>query len=308
MTDALTIDPDIRGEASKRGVDRVIARLSERQHGVVARRQILRAGVTRRAIDHRCGLGRLYVLHRGVYAIGNRILTVDGRRMAAILAAGCGAAASHRTAGSLWGVLRSSYLEVTVPTPRRRPGIRIHTSSLPADELATVRGIPITDVSRTLFDLAAVLGKHDLERAMNEAEALQLASKLSLADLISRYPRRAGTRRLKQILDRLQAGVGRSKSQLESRFAEFVRARDLPRPETNVLVMGFECDCVWPERRLIVELDGRAVHDTPAAFERDRARDRALSAGGWRTVRVTWRQLELDPDALTADLSRILAL
>jgi very-short-patch-repair endonuclease len=78
------------------------------------------------------------------------------------------------------------------------------------------------------------------------------------------------------------------------------------RPATNILVLGFECDCVWREQRVAVELDSRTVHDTSAAFERDRARDRALQAAGWRVVRVTWRQLHGEPDGLAADLRRIL--
>jgi very-short-patch-repair endonuclease len=63
---------------------------------------------------------------------------------------------------------------------------------------------------------------------------------------------------------------------------------------------------VWPAQRLIVELDGRAVHDTAAAFERDRERDRTLHASGWRVVRVTWRQLHGDPEVVARDLRKLL--
>ena len=74
----------------------------------------------------------------------------------------------------------------------------------------------------------------------------------------------------------------------------------------NALVEGLECDAVWPERRLVVELDGRAFHDDPASFERDRARDRRLAVAGWRVIRVTWRQMR-DPAALTRDLRALLS-
>jgi very-short-patch-repair endonuclease len=90
-----------------------------------------------------------------------------------------------------------------------------------------------------------------------------------------------------------------------------VKSNGLPAPLFNagLLVEGrwIECDCVWRAQRLVVELDGRAVHGTTIAFERDRARDRALSASGWRVIRITWRQLHLEAGAVAADLSRILA-
>ena len=69
---------------------------------------------------------------------------------------------------------------------------------------------------------------------------------------------------------------------------------------------GYECDCVWPDRAVIVELDGRATHATRAAFEWDRERDRVLSAAGWRVIRITWRQLHQTPERVAADLRRLL--
>ena len=70
--------------------------------------------------------------------------------------------------------------------------------------------------------------------------------------------------------------------------------------------LEIEADCVWPEARVIVELDGRAFHDTATAFEADRARDRALAAHGWIVVRVTWRQLQRDSLQLARDLRALL--
>ena len=69
-----------------------------------------------------------------------------------------------------------------------------------------------------------------------------------------------------------------------------------------------EADCVWAPQRLVAELDGHATHRTAGAYERDRARDRALSAAGWRVVRITWRQLSADAAALAADLRALLGV
>jgi very-short-patch-repair endonuclease len=286
-----------------RGVDGVIAAFAERQHGVVSRRQLLDAGVRRHAIGHRLMQARLHTIHLGVYAVGHFSLTREGRAIAAVLAGGRGAVASHRMAGALWGFWRSDRLEVTAPAYLHRPGIQIHTSPVPGDELATRFGILVTGVSRTLFDLAAVLPFHQLERAMHEVEVQRLTDSISLYELVARYPRRPGAPAVKRLLE---AGVAPTRSELEAQFLAFLRARSLPLPQTNVLIEGLECDCVWREHGVIVELDSRKFHDTAAAFEADRARDRALQASGWRVVRVTWRQLHAEAGALTADLRAIL--
>jgi very-short-patch-repair endonuclease len=166
----------------------------------------------------------------------------------------------------------------------------------------------VTGISRTLFDLAAVVARPQFERALNEAEILGLTDSLSLRQLLSRYPRRPGARAVRAALD---AGTTLTRSELESRFLAFLRARRLPRPETNVPLNAggywIECDCVWRRSGVVVELDGRAFHDTARAFERDRERDRRLQAAGWRVVRVTWRQLADSRDGLEADLRSIFA-
>ena len=211
-------------------------------------------------------------------------------------------------AAAIWAIRASRYLEVTAPSERRRPGICVHRSRLPPDEKTEVRRIPVTTVPRTLLDLAAVVPSDQLERAVNEAEIQGLRDVLSLPDLLARYPGRRGVLTLKEIQTRLKAGARYTRSGLEDRFLLFIRRKRLPLPRVNPNLHGYECDCVWPEHRLIVELDGRAAHDTAVAFDRDRARDRALAAHGWRVVRVTWRQPHQSPEALAADLRRMLGL
>jgi very-short-patch-repair endonuclease len=285
-------------------VDRVAASLCGRQHGVIARWQLLDVGMSRDAIQHRLNLGRLHLLYRGVYAVGHKPVNRESRWMAAVLACGPRAALSHRTAAANLG-LRRRYdtLEVTVPADRARPGITVYTSSLPVDEVRSVNGIPTTCLPGTLLDLASVLSPYQLERALNEAEIQRRTDPLSLPDLIDRYPGRKGIGTIKRILD---TDPHFTRSDLEALFIDFAREQGLPAPRTNFSVLGYECDCAWPEQGLIVELDARATHDTRIAFEQDRERDRALQAAGWRVVRVTGRQLHRHAAALTADLQRLL--
>ena len=225
--------------------------------------------------------------------------------MAACLTAG--GTISHRTAGAAWEILVSPLLEVTAPRSRRRPGIRIYCQRLEPDEVTSLDGIPITTVERTILDLAAILPPREVDRAINEAEVQGLVSQRSLQRLLERYPHRHGTPVIDTILD---ARAGVTRSELEAKFSRLIRSAGLPRSELNKVVRAggasFECDCVWPRQRLIVELDGRAFHATASAFERDRARDRRLQAAGWTVVRVTWRQLRDEPESVVADLRSLL--
>lgn len=292
--------------------DGVIARLAEGQHGVVAWSQLLSAGFSASGVPRKVRAGRLHPIHRGVYAVGHRRLTREGRWLAAVLAAGPKAALSHRTAGALWAIHDSDRIDVTVPRSRRNLArVTLHHSKLGPDERTTERGIPVTTVPRTLLDLAAVLPRHRLERALNEAEYHHRhTDPLSLHTLVARHPRRRGVAVLKAVLHTLGPEPALTRSELEDRFLALLDAASLPRPEVNAPVAAgdrrFECDFVWRSHRLVVELDGRAAHMTTAAFERDRARDRSLHAAGWRAFRITWRQMHDDHRAVLADLRKTL--
>jgi very-short-patch-repair endonuclease len=296
-----------------RAVDRAIAELAERQHGVVGRRQLGVLGIGKGAIEGRLMRGQLHRVHRGVYAVGHKLVTQEGRWMAAAISAGSDAVLSHRSAGELWQVLHSSRgpIELIRPTVfRSRPGIRGNSSPLPPDEITIVERIPVTAIARTLLDLAPILSRHQLEKAFNEAEVHRIHGRLSVPDLLDRYPRRRGSVILREILAEEGSIRGITRRQLEERFAVVLSTTDLPRPRLNadLAVRGrfFEVDCLWNEQRLIVELDGRAVHRTRRAFEKDRERDRLLQSEGWRVVRITWRQLKDDAPAVIADLRRML--
>ena len=127
---------------------KLVAQLAERQHGVVASRQLAALGMSRNAVSARSHAGRLHRVHRGVYAVGHPVLTVNGRRMAAVLAAGPGAVLSHASAAALWDIRRTSAtrIDVTVRSTAgraKRPGLRIHrTPTLRADEITEHRRYP----------------------------------------------------------------------------------------------------------------------------------------------------------------------
>lgn len=235
--------------------------------------------------------------------------------MAAALFCGPGAVLSHRSAAALWGLRRPvESIEVTAPTrTRSRPGLRRHFAALPADEVTRRDGIPVTIVPRTIFDLAADEPVDRVEHALRESERLRLHDALSLQHLLDRYPRRKGSRTVRECLRRrreLPAGV--SREALEARFLVFLDRFGLPRPRLNAwITLGphrYQVDCLWPEQRVTVELDGYETHGTWSAFQSDRNRDRRLLAAGYRGPRVTWHHLDEISEEIAADLRSLLTL
>jgi len=300
------------GQRHPGSVDRLIAALAERQHGVVSRVQLLNAGLTRRHLERRLQAGRLHLVHRGVYAVGHRLLSREGRWLAAVLASGDGAVLSHRSAAAAWGLRETARVRVEVTVGRvlrHREGLETHHARLAADEVTVLRAIPVTTAARTLLDLAAVVPADQLARAVERAERLRLADAVPLPALLARHPRCRGARALRAAL---VTAPPPTRSELEDRFLAFAALAGLPRPEVNGLVelrgVRIEADFVWRRERVVVELDGFATHGTHAAFERDRARDRRLQAMGWAAVRVTWAQLHAEPEGLAAELRMLLAL
>jgi very-short-patch-repair endonuclease len=260
------------------------------------------------AIEHRLAAKRLRRIYRGVYTTSHGSLSADAWAMAAVLFAGPGAVLSHRSAAHCWRMTRTApaRAEVIVPRERRQHrAVRYHYGVLAPDEVTTLRGVPITSVSRTIFDLASVVTPVRVAAAMKEAEVLRLTDRLSIADLVARYPHRRGVRSLGVVEPR------RTRSELELAFLEFLVARGLPLPETNVwLKIGdrsIEADCVWRKQKVIAELDGHSAHGTSTAFETDRFRDRRLSVHDWRPIRITWRAVHDEPLELEQDLRVLLA-
>src|SRR3954462_8009241 len=143
--------------------DKIVARRAEGQHGGGAARQLAAIGLSRNAVSARAQAGRLHRVHRGVYAVGHTVLTVNGRRMAAVLAAGPGAALSHASAAALWEIRPTSATRIDVSVRSaggrsKRPGLRIHRASgLRRNEITEHEGIRATTPARTLLDLASSL-------------------------------------------------------------------------------------------------------------------------------------------------------
>jgi very-short-patch-repair endonuclease len=296
------------------GTDAALAALAERQHGVVSRRQLQALGLKESAIDRKLRAGSIHRLYPAVFSVGHRLVSKSGWFMGAVLASGQGAVLSHHSAAMHWGLRGYSERAVEVSVPRKSTSsrqIRRHYSHVPVDEQAVEEGIPVTIVPRTIFDLAATEPADVVENLLREMEYLELRDSLSLWDLVERYPGKRGVRRVRLALERLEEEPeSRKRSRLEERFAPFLRKHRLPFPRFNDWISlggkNYQVDCHWPDLRQIVELDGWKGHRTRTAFREDRARDRKLRVAGYSVTRLTWNQLDDEPEAVAADLRALL--
>jgi len=240
----------------------------------------------------------------------------EGRWLAAVLASGPDAVLSHWSAAALWAIRPSSrtVIDVTDPVKSRTwDGIRRHHKALPADEITVREGIPVTTVPRTIFDLAAAEPLEVVKAMLREAEFRELHDRLSLWNLVERYPGRRGIRKVRAALEALKdEPVDERKSRFEQRFAPFLARHDLPRSRYNQWILigdkRFQVDCLWPDQHQIVELDGWEGHKTRTAFREDRARDRRLRVAGYGVTRLTWNQLEDEPTVIASDLRVLLGI
>ncbi len=224
--------------------------------------------------------------------------------MAAILACGEKAALSHRSAAALWGITREGRrIDVSVRRDCRRRRFGVHARgrpSLAADDVTTHKRIPITDIVRTLIDLATVVSLSELERAVNEADKLDLIDPETLRMTLDDYAGQPGVKKLRTLLDRETFCL--SDSELERLFRRVIAAVGLPAPLTKTMVNGFEVDFFWPDLSLVVETDGLRYHRTPAVQARDHLRDQTHTAAGLTRLRFTHRQVRYERPHVVAVL------
>ena len=204
-----------------RSVDAIIAAIAARQHGVVERLQLIAAGVTVAQIEGRIRRGLLIRLHQGVYAVGHAVLRPVAHRLAAVLACGSGALLGVRGAAAHWQIRPSAAAAIDVISPqgagRRRAGVRVHRMEVEPWERTIHDAVPVTTPARTMLDLAEVVPRRALERAMSEAENLRLFDLAAIERVLHAHPRRHGAARLRAALDRAAVGDELTRSELEER-------------------------------------------------------------------------------------------
>jgi very-short-patch-repair endonuclease len=288
-------------------VEGLIAEIAGVQRGRVARYQLRSAGIDRHAIDRRVKTGRLIVKHPGVYMVGHAADVELGDETAALLACGPTAMLSHHSAATLWGLRPGRARPIHVLVPRGRHGVLpegvvVHNTILDCGR-TTHLDLPITSPARTLLDIAAGLGARDLEYILEEGLGpKRLLTEAEAAEVASRAGRHPGAGTLRRVLATRTGTLTESKAQ--RRLLELIREAGLPFPKTEQPLLGYRVDLLWPELKLVVEVDGYQSHGTRGAFERDRRRDAKLQAAGFTVIRSTARDIEYRPWAVIAALAQ----
>jgi hypothetical protein len=287
------------------------------QRGLITISQLLNVGLSDGTVDRFMRIGWLHRVHQGVYSIVPvSLLTVHGRRLAAVLACGPGAALSHLSSIAQFGLERGSpsVIHVTVPTRagRGRPGIRIHRSgTLRPGDVTVVDGIPCTTLARAMLDVADELPLRRVERLLDQAVALDLFDLGALEEQIehARPGRHRAAANLHRALTEHRPGSTATDGEIGERMLAIIRSVGLPEPEVQAwLDLGdgepmLRPDFLWRESRVILETDG-AVHRRGRRVAADARRDQRAARAGWQTLRATWAQIAGEPIRLGGDAAR----
>lgn len=285
-------------------IDAVIAELAARQLGLVATRQLLELGIRQGAIELRVRQGRLHRVHQGVYLVGHSVLPFNARELAAVLACGPEAVASHHSAAGLWALVkRSAQADVRVTVPgrrvRSRKGIRASSvGALDPRDRRMLGPVPVTAPARTIVDLAGTLEPSRLEPLIADGQGRRLLTRQDLEEAMDRAPHSPGI----AVLRSMTAAPKLTRREGERRLLSLIRRAGLPEPLCNAPLGPYLVDVLWPEHKLIAEFDSREWHGdhVHGRFESDRRRDGYLLALGYVTKRVTWKELTQEPEALAA--------
>jgi predicted transcriptional regulator of viral defense system len=278
-----------------------------RQRGLVTWRQAEAIGWSRQRLHAWCRRGWLRNVHRGVYAVAGAPETWEQRVLAAVLAAGTGAVASHRTALALhrvgdWKHDDAHPIEISVPAHRcvTVRNTLVHRVILPGDDVRAVGGIPCTTYERTLVDSAALVGLGALARALDQGLVGNSISMTSSQRTLDRLRVAPGRRRvpLHTLLAERSPESDRAESAPEIRVLAAIRGAGLPdpTPQHQVTVEGerFRLDAAFPEHRIGLEYQGWDPHRTRSAFDADLRRDRMLRLAGRTVVYFTSKSTDAD--------------
>lgn len=270
--------------------------------------QVRAVGLSGSAVAHRLATGRLHRFVAGSLLVGHTAAPPLAAETAALLMCAPDPVLSHISAAALSGICGAGPLvHVTVPRSgsSARSGVEIHrVTALDARDRTIMAGLPVTTPARTLVDLASLLPEDQLDAALERARASRIVRPAEVHAALDRARCRRGTGVLRRLLE---ARPTLTRSQAERRLLDLVRRAGLPRPETNVRIGRYEVDALWRSERLVVEVDGFAYHAGREAFERDRRRDADLHAAGHRVLRVTWRRITGEPEAVIATIAQALA-
>jgi len=297
--------------------------LARRQHGVVARSQLTGIGIPPTTVDSGLPSGFLFPVFTSVYSVGRPELSVHGLWMAAVLAAGPGAALAGRTAAIAWGFQNRPASPVKVVRPghdgKKEPAKLKAEGHYSCVQLAISRcrwldrkhvtrllGVPILQIEPLLLQLAGEMRAEEFRYAFWEADRMKGLDDRRLARCVELSHGRRGGWMFRESVDCRMPHIQEALSLLEVLLMELGRRGEIPPPEVNRNEAGHLVDFRWPARLLAVEVDGYEFHRGHGSFERDAERNNDLRARGWTVLRFTYRMLKYRPDYVVETILKAL--
>jgi very-short-patch-repair endonuclease len=294
-------------------VDARIDRLARPQHGVVSLDHVLENGITPDQVRARLGRGSLVRLDAGVYRTMGARQSWEQALLAACLAAGPEALASHRAAAVLWGLIDPpAPVEIVVPyaqCPTPVGAILHRSTDLREIDAARRHGIPVTNPIRTVGDLGAVapqLVPSAIERGLY-LDRFSVEALWRLIDDLAR-PGRRGLGVLRRALQRRALGSVKSHSPLESTFAAIATTTGLRveyQYEVGLDGRRYVLDFAVPAVKVGVEIDGLETRATRESLDHCDERQNRLVLDGWHLLRYTSTHLRRRRTAIRRELTRL---
>ena len=292
--------------------------LGGRQSGYITLRQALACGMSADAVRRRVEARRWARVRAGLFLIPGFEPSVRGRLLAATAA--LGAVVSHESAAELHklpGVSKGlAVVTVRTRTTNRFPDVLVHqTTDLQAGHVTEFEGLPLTDVVRTVIDLAAAMPVPAIGKMVDHLVVAGAATIDSFADEVMELARhgKPGMKTMHTVLEVRDGARFMGDSRLEMWALRLIRQWGFPEPEVQYplpwrAARKGRVDFAYPLIRLIIEVDGRAWHTTLEAFESDRLRDNHAQLAGWRVLRITYRMLVEQPEMVRDMIRRALQM
>lgn len=244
---------------------------------------------------------RFVALYPDVYTRPGIELSVQHRAAAAWLWSHRGGVLAGLTASKLYGaryVEGSQPIELIWSNGRAPHGITTHKQNLEPYEITVRRGLPVTTVQRTAFDLGR---RAPLNAAVARLDALGNATEFDAADLL-RWAREHhwGKRGMRQLARALELYDPGAQSPRETWLRLLLIRAGLPRPTTQIPVISadgkrhYDLDMGWEELHLAVEYDGDQHRVDPLQFAHDIHRSEDLDELEWTRIRVVKSNTEAD--------------
>jgi very-short-patch-repair endonuclease len=307
----------MRPNPSKERQEVQLARLLAGNHGLASRDQLREIGFTDSRIQRLVARGRLERFLPSVFRSTSVPVTWEMQALGGCLRSPGNIWLSHRSAAALHGFTGCPKDRLEFLSTRRLDPVDGHlvhlVREMPRCDVEVIRGIPVTAPARTLLDLGSVVDEETLEIALDDALSTH---KVRLARLRWRLDEvggrgKPGTAALRKLLEVRGDGPMVPTTILETKLVRLLRKGRLPiaLPQHRFYEDGqlvARVDFVYPEHRVVIEVDGNRWHSGRRARVRDAERDNYLNLKGWTVLRFTWLDLVERPEYVLDQIRRAL--